>query len=131
MKKITPEPIQQIAEIKSDSNADTRRINELLALGDIHTASGFPLESRIQIDLYLVDRISDYFNNQCLMNNTKPMKIHKDIEAAKLACENYLKQLDELQEKYGISEECEDSCCPVYVIAKYYDKDGNVKTHYS
>ena len=40
------------------STSDTRRIDELLSLGDIYTAAGFPLSSREEIDLHLAYRLT-------------------------------------------------------------------------
>ena len=57
------------------------------------------------------------------------MKIHENVKEARQACERYTAKLGELQESEGVSEECEDSCASVYVTAKYYDKEGNVKTY--
>lgn len=58
------------------------------------------------------------------------MKIHKDILTARIACENYVRERFELQERKGVTEECEDSCASVHIKAKYYDKQGSVKTYY-
>jgi len=58
------------------------------------------------------------------------MKIHKDIMTARLACENYERELDELRERKGVYEECEDSCANVYIMADYYDDDGKKRTYH-
>lgn len=59
------------------------------------------------------------------------MKIHKNINDAKEACNRYLIKLDELQEGEGVSEECEDSCCGILISASYYDeKESTLKTYF-
>lgn len=58
------------------------------------------------------------------------MKIHKDLMTARMACKSYARELLELQERKGVTEECEDSCASVYIVAKYYDENGDVKTYY-
>lgn len=51
--------------------------------------------------------------------------IHPNREAAQKACEDYERALHEAREKYGAYEECDDSCCDVYICAQYLDKDGD------
>jgi hypothetical protein len=58
------------------------------------------------------------------------MIIHKDIETARIRCEDYARELRELQERIGVYEEHEDSCTSVYIMADYYDQDGNKRTYY-
>jgi len=41
------------SDLSESAGSDTDRLNELLMLGDIYTASGFPLTSRGDIDLHL------------------------------------------------------------------------------
>ena len=56
--------------------------------------------------------------------------IHENLEAAQNACNKYCDIIFAAQEKYGVCEECEDSCAEVYIKAKYHDKGGEVKTYY-
>ena len=57
------------------------------------------------------------------MNDT----IHENAQAAKNACEQYIKAMHDLQAKLGVWEENEDSCCAVITYARYYDETGKVK----
>lgn len=59
------------------------------------------------------------------MNNT----IHKNLAAAKIACEKYITAISNLQAALGVWEENEDSSVVTYTYAKYYDEDGNVKIY--
>jgi hypothetical protein len=56
------------------------------------------------------------------------MKIHANLNEAKLAIYEYTKLRDDLSERLGVYEECEDSCCGrscgIYATAKYYGSDG-------
>jgi hypothetical protein len=52
------------------------------------------------------------------------MKIHPNLNEAKLAIFEYTKLRDEISERLGVYEKCEDSCCGLYATAKYYDADG-------
>jgi hypothetical protein len=59
------------------------------------------------------------------------MKVHKNIKEAREACNKYVIELEELKEKEGILEECDDCCCCVYYSAKYYDEEsGTIKTYF-
>ncbi len=52
--------------------------------------------------------------------------IYESAQAAKTACEEYIKAVYELQDKFGLREENEDSCTSTYLYAKYYDCRGNI-----
>ena len=52
------------------------------------------------------------------------MKIHPNKEAALSALKEYQVAVFELQEKLGIVDECEDSCCATYSTVKFYGHDG-------
>lgn len=52
------------------------------------------------------------------------MKIHQNKQAAIDALKEYRAAVDALQEKFGIIDECEDSCCAVYSTVQFYGDDG-------
>ena len=52
------------------------------------------------------------------------MKIHQNKQAAMAALKEYQATVYELQEKLGIIDECEDSCCAVYSTVQFYGSDG-------
>lgn len=56
-----------------------------------------------------------------------PEKIHNSRTEAFAACREYQERLYALQEEMGVWEENEDSCCSVFVYAKYKDEEGNIK----
>lgn len=58
------------------------------------------------------------------------MKIHENLTEARQAVKEYLETILELQERLGISEECEDSSCSIGLSVKYKDENGNVKEYY-
>lgn len=55
--------------------------------------------------------------------------IHESLEQAKAAIERYEADINVLRKMTGVYEECDDSCCDVYLKAQYRDKDGNIKTY--
>ena len=59
------------------------------------------------------------------------MKIHPNKKAALDAILEYKIALDELVERTGVHEECEDSCCGVYAQVKFYADDGKTICRYS
>lgn len=52
------------------------------------------------------------------------MKIHPNKETALTALREYREALNMLSEKFGVSEECEDSCCAIYTTVRFYGSDG-------
>jgi len=59
------------------------------------------------------------------------MKIHPNKEAALTALREYREALNILSEKFGVSEECEDSCCAVYATVQFYTSDGETVCKFS
>ncbi len=57
-------------------------------------------------------------------------KIHGSRPQAEKACKEYIEGVWALQEKYGVSEECEDSCACMIVKAKYLDLNGKIQDYY-
>jgi hypothetical protein len=55
--------------------------------------------------------------------------IHANKEAAKEACREYSEAVSQLSAELGVQEECEDSCCAIYVKAQYYGENGEVLTY--
>jgi len=55
--------------------------------------------------------------------------IHENAQAAKIACEEYIKAIYDLQAKLGVWEENEDSSCSTYTCVRYYDEAGKVKKY--
>lgn len=55
--------------------------------------------------------------------------IHENAQAAKTACEEYIKAIYDLQAKLGVWEENEDSCSATHTYARYYDETGKVKNY--
>ena len=58
------------------------------------------------------------------------MRIHKKKEEAKKAVEEYVNTVNELIERLGVSDECDDSCAICIVSAKYKTKSGDIETYY-
>lgn len=52
--------------------------------------------------------------------------IHDDRASAKVACEQYVKAMQDLQSSLGVWEENADSCSETYVYARYRDESGKV-----
>ena len=52
--------------------------------------------------------------------------IYESAQAAKTACEEYIKAVYDMQDKFGLREENEDYCTSTYLYAKYLDCRGNV-----
>ena len=52
------------------------------------------------------------------------MKIHPNKQAAIDAIKEYREAVGALQEKLGVIDECEDSCCGTYSTAQFYSGDG-------
>ncbi len=55
---------------------------------------------------------------------------HTRIEA-RVALQEYMRELEALQEKYGVYDECEDSCISSYPVVQYYDDDKGRNVNYS
>lgn len=55
--------------------------------------------------------------------------IYNTREEAKAACEEYQKKLYELQDSLGITETFHDECAPVYISAKYLDKNKEIQVY--
>jgi hypothetical protein len=55
--------------------------------------------------------------------------IYPDRAAAVSACRLYLEEFYALQQRYGITESCDDSCVQTYIHAQYYDEDGTVSQY--
>ena len=51
------------------------------------------------------------------------MKIHPNKQAAMDAIKEYQEAVEALQEKMGVIDECEDSCCSVYSTVQFYSTD--------
>lgn len=56
--------------------------------------------------------------------------IYQNIDSAKDALREFMQKLEELETNYGTNLENDDSCSDTWWTAKYYDKDGTVKTFY-
>ena len=57
-------------------------------------------------------------------------KIHANRQEAEKACKEYVEGVWALQEKHGVSEECEDSCANMIIKAKYLDSNGKIQQYY-
>jgi hypothetical protein len=68
-------------------------------------------------------------NSNCRHNNSMNDAIHENAQAAKNACDQYIKAIYDLQLKHGVWEENEDSSCSTYTCARYYDETGKVKKY--
>ena len=64
-----------------------------------------------------------------LYNNSMNDNIHENAQAAKNACDQYIKAIYDLQLKLGVWEENEDSSCSTYTCVQYYDETGKVKKY--
>lgn len=64
------------------------------------------------------------------LNIMKNMKIHENLTEAKEAITKYVEKIQELQEEFGVFEECDDSCSSVCVVVKYRDENGNIREHW-
>jgi len=56
--------------------------------------------------------------------------IHENFQAALAACQEYVKAVYDLQAKFGVWEENDDSCDVVYTVARYRDENGNVRKYW-
>ena len=52
------------------------------------------------------------------------MIIHQNQQAAMNAIKEYQEAVAALQEKLGVIDECEDSCCVTYSKVQFYYTDG-------
>ena len=50
--------------------------------------------------------------------------IYNTLDDAKAACKAYVDAMRDLQERLGIYETSDDSCCSTYVHAKWRNADG-------
>lgn len=57
------------------------------------------------------------------------MIIHENKEAARKACEEYAREVAKLNERLGVWEENEDSCCAIYIQARYREPDGSTQIY--
>ena len=55
--------------------------------------------------------------------------IYEDKEQAKSACAKYLEAMFELQTRFGVWEDNEDSCTTTYTYARYRDESGKVMNY--
>ena len=76
--------------------------------------------------MYKLRKIWYYF---LVSNNTNKEIIYASHGHAATACRQYAESMQFLQEKFGIFESCDDSCCATYIHAKYYDENGNIITY--
>ena len=53
-------------------------------------------------------------------------KVHENKNLAKAACDQYIKEIYELQDKFGVWEENDDSCSETFIYARYYNESGEV-----
>lgn len=58
-----------------------------------------------------------------------PDLIHSSKEEAKRACEEYVKEIQSLQERFGTWEENDDSCVMTFVYTRYRDESGEIKKY--
>ena len=59
------------------------------------------------------------------------MIIHPNKEEALKALQEFRQTVNELAERLGIREECEDSCCAVYATVQFYADDGKTVCSFS
>jgi hypothetical protein len=52
--------------------------------------------------------------------------VYSDRAAAAQACRQYMEEFFALQERYGITESCDDSWAQTYIHVQYYDETGIV-----
>jgi len=50
--------------------------------------------------------------------------IHKNKEAARIACIEYMEKVEQLMEEYGTWEINDDSCVQTWVYTQYLDENG-------
>ena len=55
--------------------------------------------------------------------------IHENQEQAKNACKKYVEAIYDLQSKFGVWEENEDSCSPTSTYARYKTESGETKVY--
>tara|TARA_R110000868_G_scaffold278544_9_gene538383 strand:+ start:8112 stop:8300 length:189 start_codon:yes stop_codon:yes gene_type:complete len=55
--------------------------------------------------------------------------VYPDRAAAVQACRSYMEEFYALQERYHITESCDDSCVQTYTHVEYYNEDGTVSTY--
>ena len=55
--------------------------------------------------------------------------VYPDRAAAAQACRSYMEEFYALQERYHITESCDDSCVQTYIHVQYYNEDGTVSTY--
>ncbi len=48
-------------------------------------------------------------------------KVYHTKAEARAALQEYITELVKLQTKYGVCDECEDSCISSYPVVQYYD----------
>ena len=61
--------------------------------------------------------------------NTNDDIIHKDKDSAKIACEQYVTAMLDLQSKLGVWEENDDSCSATRVYTQYRDEIGKITNY--
>jgi len=56
-------------------------------------------------------------------------QIYTDRASAMQACRQYVEEFFALQERYGITESCDDSCVQTYIHVQYRDEAGSIQTY--
>jgi hypothetical protein len=59
------------------------------------------------------------------------MTIYPNKKAALEAIKEYRDTVNDLSERLGVYEECEDSCCAVYASVQFYAGDGKTVCKFS
>jgi hypothetical protein len=55
--------------------------------------------------------------------------IYPDRAAAVQACRSYVEEFYALQQRYGVTESCDDSCVQTYIHAQFYDESGAIQQY--
>ena len=97
------------------------------------SARGFSRVSR-----KFADEVIELINKKKLTSTSKSstnsdtniMEPYPNKEAAIKACKDYLKAIEEVQNRFEVYMETEDSCDPLYVVAEYRDENGKRRKHF-
>ena len=57
-------------------------------------------------------------------------KVYESREEAMVAVREFQNQLEELEDSFDVYIECEDSCCGMYYVARYYDENGKTCNYF-
>jgi hypothetical protein len=55
--------------------------------------------------------------------------VYPNQAAAAQACRQYVEEFYALQEQYGVTETCDDSCVQTYIHVQFYDESGAIQQY--